>query len=186
MSLCCHRLLSSGVLSVMLLGRPAFAGPPATSAATTAVVADTGKPVFVQNVAPEAVDAVKAVDAFSSALKAARLDQASTWLDPKVLVLESGSSERSRDEYLDHHAIEDAAFLQSAKVLPRYRQAQATGDLAWVGTESLIETQRDGKPLLLLSTETMVLKKTDAGWRIVHIHWSSRRAPSPEPTAAAH
>lgn len=28
--------------------------------------------------------------------------------------------------------------------------------------------------MTLLSTETMVLKNTAAGWQIVHIHWSSR------------
>ena len=51
------------------------------------------------------------------------------------------------------------------------------GDVAWVATESLLEAKEDGKDLLLLSTETMLLRKTDAGWTIVHIHWSSRKAP---------
>lgn len=48
------------------------------------------------------------------------------------------------------------------------------GATAWVGTESEVHTSKDGKALTLLSTETMVLKQTAAGWRIVHIHWSSR------------
>jgi ketosteroid isomerase-like protein len=134
-------------------------------------------PAFVQDIAPGAADAVKVVDAFSAAIKAVKLDEAGKLLDPEVLILESGSSERSRDEYLGEHAIADAAFMQTATQQPRYRQARAEGDVAWVGTESLLETTRDGKPLHLLSTETMVLKRTEQGWRIVHIHWSSRPAP---------
>ena len=56
----------------------------------------------------------------------------------------------------------------------KQRTAQATGDLAWVGSESELHATKDGKPLTVLSTETMVLKRGKAGWRIVHIHWSSR------------
>ena len=31
-----------------------------------------------------------------------------------------------------------------------------------------------GKPLRLVSTETMILDKSSGDWQIVHIHWSSR------------
>lgn len=153
---------------------PAHAATPAT---ITSVGSGAGKPVFVQNIAPGASDAVKVVDAFSGAIKAAKLADAALLLDPKVLILESGGSERSRDEYLGEHAIADAAFLQTAEQQLRYRQAQVVGEIAWVGTESTIETRKDGKSLLLLSTETMVLRKSALGWKIVHIHWSSRSAP---------
>ena len=30
--------------------------------------------------------------------------------------------------------------------------------------------------MMIDSTETMVLRKAADGWKIVHIHWSSRRA----------
>ena len=54
------------------------------------------------------------------------------------------------------------------------RRAEAEGDMAWVATESELQGLEDGKPVKLLSTESMVLRKTGQGWRIVHIHWSSR------------
>ena len=54
------------------------------------------------------------------------------------------------------------------------RIARSAGDLAWIGSESELHASKDGKPVTLLSTETMVLRKTGADWRIVHIHWSSR------------
>ena len=133
-----------------------------------------GMPVYVQNIAPAAVEAVKVVDAFSAAVKAVKLDVAQKLLDPQVLILESGGSERSRDEYMGDHAIADAAFLQNAEQQLRYRQAQAEGNFAWVATESTLNKMENGKKSVLLSTETMLLKKTAQGWRIVHIHWSSR------------
>ncbi len=148
------------------------------SAHEPAAVSPQGMPASVQNIESDAADAVKVVDAFSAAIKAARLDEAGELLDPQVLILESGSSERSRDEYLKEHAIADAAFMQTAQQQLRYRQARRLGDIAWVGTESLLKATHDGKPLLLLSTETMVLRHGDQGWKIVHIHWSSRKAPA--------
>jgi hypothetical protein len=137
----------------------------------------TGKPAIVLDIAPAAVDAVKVVDAFSAAIKAVKISEAGDLMDAKALILESGGSERSRDEYLQSHAIADAAFMQNAKQELRYRQAQADGNVAWVGTESILQTSRDGKPMMVLSTETMVLSKGPQGWKIVHIHWSSRAAP---------
>ena len=139
--------------------------------------AQAGMPAFVQDVSPEAVPAVKVVDAFSAAIKAARIDSAKQLLDPNVLVLESGGSERSRDQYLEEHAVADAAYMQGTTQELRYRKARVAGDLAWVGTESILTSKKSGKPSLNMSTETMILHKTADGWKIVHIHWSSRAVP---------
>lgn len=127
------------------------------------------------SVAPEATDAVAALERFSTALSAGNLEAAGAELDPSVLILESGGAERSRDEYLGGHAKSDAAFLKTAHLTLKRRTATAAGDLAWVGSESEIHTSKDGKPLAVVSTETAILKKTAAGWKIVHLHWSSRR-----------
>jgi ketosteroid isomerase-like protein len=127
------------------------------------------------SVAPEAADAVAALERFSTALSAGNLEVAGAELDPSVLILESGGAERSRDEYLGGHAKSDATFLKAAHLTLKRRTATAAGDLAWVGSESEIHATKDGKPLAIASTETAVLKKTAAGWKIVHLHWSSRR-----------
>ena len=83
-------------------------------------------------------------------------------------------AERSRAEYMSHHAISDAKFLKGSHHQLKRRIARSAGDLAWIGSESELHASKDGKPVTLLSTETMVLRKTGADWRIVHIHWSSR------------
>ena len=150
---------------------------PATVAGSTRTSANLGMPVFVRNIAPDAVDAVKIVEAFSAAIKAAKMDVAKNLLDPDVLILESGGSERSRDQYMGGHAIADAGFLRKAQQQLRYRQARADGSFAWVATESTLTGMDKGKKFNLLSTETMLLRKTAQGWKIVHIHWSSHPAP---------
>lgn len=122
----------------------------------------------------QAAPAVKVVEAFSTALQAADLGRAGALLAEDVLILESGGAERSKEEYLGGHAGHDAEFLKTAQIQLVHRIARREGGLAWVGTESELHASKDGKPMALLSTETMVLKNTPNGWRIVHIHWSSR------------
>jgi SnoaL-like domain len=74
-----------------------------------------------------------------------------------------------------------AAFLAGARPQFLHRTAHAGGDLARVASESELRLQQDGKPVTLLSTETLVLRRGVYGWRIVHIHWSSRKKEfSPE------
>jgi len=127
----------------------------------------------------EAIDAAAApviavIEQFSSALQAADFERVGDLLAEDALILESGGAERSRAEYLGGHAIHDAMFLKGAHSEVKNRTARIEGSIAWIGSESELHSTKDGKTMTLLSTETMVLKKTDAGWRIVHIHWSSR------------
>lgn len=117
-----------------------------------------------------AAEAARAVDAFDAALKAGRLHELEQWLDPDVQVFESGHVEAGRDAYFAEHAAADAKFLASAQVTREARTADASGDLAWVSTRSTVA--RDGKRHA--SIETMVLRRGKDGWKIVHIHWSSR------------
>ena len=168
-----HRLQNCGLVlaSCLALSLAVSAHEPSKQAA-----ASLGKPVAVQDISPGAADAVKVVEAFSAAIKAVKLKEAGDMLDPKVLILESGSSERSRDQYLEEHAIADAAFMQNAQMQLRYRQARVDGDLAWVASEGVLNASKGGKPMAILSTETMLLRKGPQGWKIVHIHWSSRAA----------
>lgn len=118
--------------------------------------------------------AVAVVEQFGAALAKGDLPAAEALLDPQVLILESGGAEQSRAEYMGHHAGADAKFLRNAEVHPGKRRVRVEGDLAWVGSESELHAHENGKPITLLSTETMVLRRHDGAWRIVHIHWSSR------------
>ncbi len=117
-------------------------------------------------------DPASKVAAFSTALAAGDTAAAAQLLDPAVLIFESGGAERSREEYMSHHLAADAAFLKTVHTRLLSRTGDAVGDLAWVASETRL-TGSASKAINLRSTETMILRKRAAGWRIVHIHWSS-------------
>jgi limonene-1,2-epoxide hydrolase len=125
---------------------------------------------------PAAAGALAVVEAFTAALGGAELDKVAAELDPNVLILENGGAERSRAEYLGSHARHDAEFLKGAQVTLKRRRADVAGNLAWVASESEIRAMRGDEMMTISSVESMVLRNTTQGWKIVHIHWSSRHA----------
>ncbi len=129
----------------------------------------------VLTVAPAAKDAVAAVERFSDALVNGDMTKLAAELDANVLILESGGAERTAAEYLSEHAKSDAAFMKAAHVSLQRRTAVAESNLAYVASESEIHTMKGEQLLSIASTETMVLKRVGATWKIVHIHWSSRK-----------
>lgn len=147
------RFLATAILSIL---------PQAALAGTAAV-----------DVPEETRAAVATIDGFLAALSSGDLDLAATALDPDVIILESGGAEHSAAEYFAHHAKADADFLKSARRSLKRRTARAAASLVWVATESELEAWQDEKPLVVASTETMVLRSAGDGWKIVHIHWSS-------------
>jgi len=48
--------------------------------------------------------------------------------------------------------------------------------MAVVSTRSRLSGSFRDRELDLFSTETLVLKKADQGWKVRHIHWSSTPA----------
>lgn len=119
---------------------------------------------------------VAAAQALHAALSSGDAAKVEALLDPEVLILESGGAERSRTEYASHHMQADMAFLKDAGYELLRQTGDTVGDLAWVASESRIATKTDGKATDVLSTETLVLKKSADAWKIVHVHWSSRPA----------
>jgi len=95
-----------------------------------------------------------------------------------VLVLESGGAERSKAAYAAHHLAADAAFQKAANESLVRRVGASSGDIAWVATEGRVKGQVGERIIDRMTTETMLLQRTPAGWRIVHVHWSSRAAPT--------
>jgi ketosteroid isomerase-like protein len=118
--------------------------------------------------------AAATVDRFFAALSEGDLKRAGAELDPDVIILESGGGEYSAAEYLGGHAKHDAEFLKGAEHKLGRRTAKVSGELAWIASESELHVQQDGKPVTTASAETMVLRSIRTGWKIVHIHWSSR------------
>ena len=120
--------------------------------------------------------ATDTVAAFHAALAAGDKAGATGLMAPDALIYESGHVEVSFAEYAGHHLGEDMAFARtsSRKVI---RQAERTeGKLAIVTQQTETTGTSNGKPVHVFSTETSVLEEQGGKWRIVHFHWSSRKA----------
>jgi ketosteroid isomerase-like protein len=95
-------------------------------------------------------------------------------LSPDVLIFEAGGVESSRDEYESHHMESDMAFMASIDGEVLSRKIIESGNTAVVMTRSRLSGNFKDKEIDLSSTETLVMENTDGGWKIRHIHWSSR------------
>lgn len=121
-------------------------------------------------------DPVAAAKALHEAMSAGDSARVQSLLDPKVIILEGGNVERSLKEYASHHLPADLKFLKGLTYRLERQTGDSSGDLAWVASEAVLTGTSEGKPVDLISTETLVLKKFSGNWRVTHIHWSSRTA----------
>jgi len=122
------------------------------------------------------VEAERALEAFHAALAAGDRDGALARLSTAVVIFEAGGAELSRDEYAAHHLAGDMEFLAATMTERADRRAEASGDTVWILTRTRTTGTFRGKPVALLGTETAILARDGSGWRIVHLHWSSRAA----------
>lgn len=123
----------------------------------------------------QAPDPVTVVTRFHGALAAGDSTGALAMLLPGVVIYEAGGVEASRDEYRQHHLPADMAFSVAVTRAVTRVHADSAGDVAWVLTESHSKGTFRERAVDARGVETMVLRRTTEGWRIAHIHWSSRR-----------
>ncbi len=153
---------------------PAAAGRGAATAVAPAVEgAPAASLPHAQEESPEQI-----VDAFHAAIARGDGDAALALLDPQVVIFESGGAEMSRQEYASHHLGGDMRFSQAVERKLVARDSGGSGDVAWVLSRSETHGTFGEREIHARGTETMILRRTDAGWRIVHIHWSSGRMPN--------
>jgi ketosteroid isomerase-like protein len=124
-----------------------------------------------------APDAGEVVDAFHAALAAGKADEAAALLAEDVVVYEEGHVEGSKAEYLRSHLPQDISFLRSVVETTTASRTVLRGETAWVIREGATKGTFQGREVDRVTTETIILHLEAAGWRIVHIHWSSHKAP---------
>lgn len=117
------------------------------------------------------------VAAFHEALASGDRDKALELLDPAVTIFESGGAELSRDEYASHHLGGDMEFSAATTHTIVQQNAGEAGDVGWVLTRSETRGIFRDREIDALGVETVLLRRDEHGWRIVHIHWSSRPRP---------
>jgi len=123
---------------------------------------------------PGSTAIVAVVDAFHAALAAGDSTGALALLAPDAIVLESGDLE-TRAEYAAHHLAADIAFTKAVPSTRVTTQVHQAGDAAWVASVTTSKGSYRDRAIASQGAELMVLSRTEAGWRIRAIHWSSRR-----------
>ena len=118
--------------------------------------------------------AAATVDAFHAALRRGDTRAAAALLSDDALIFESGGVERTKAEYAAHHLPADAEFSRAISSAVSRRTGASEGPVAWVSTEGRTTGTYKDRPVDMLTTETMILRRTAGQWRIVHIHWSSQ------------
>ncbi len=121
----------------------------------------------------DAATPVGTVMAFHAALASGDTDAALTHLAEDVMIFESGGVESSRAEYASHHLKADAAFSAAVPRSLVSRSQGEDGDAAWVMSVEIVAGTYRSRAVNSRSVETMLLRRVDGQWRIVHIHWSS-------------
>lgn len=117
---------------------------------------------------------LQVVTDFHAALKAQEKDKALELLLPDALIYESGGAE-TVEQYGSHHLLGDMAFSAATEREILEQTKQIVDDIAWVMTRSRTTGTYKDKEIDSIGVETVVLHHVKEGWRIAHIHWSSRR-----------
>lgn len=152
------------ILAVLTLSAPmAHAQPAAPSVVASAFAAN---------------DATRAVDGFHQAISRGDLSAAAALIAEDAVIYEHGGVERTKGEYVSHHLPADAAYSKGLTDTVTARASRLSGDLAYVITDGRSTGSYEGKPVDSRTTETMILRRGEDGWRVVHIHWSSGKAPA--------
>ena len=125
---------------------------------------------------PSARGPAATVDAFHAALRSGNGRAAAALLADDALIYESGGAERSKPEYEASHLAADIEFSRAVTETLSLRSGAATPSLAWIASEGRLTGSFHGKAVDRATTETMILRRTPSGWKIVHIHWSSAPA----------
>ncbi|HUG41657.1 MAG TPA: nuclear transport factor 2 family protein, partial [Longimicrobiales bacterium] len=94
-------------------------------------------------------------------------------LHPEVVVFEGGHAE-TLAEYRRGHLRSDIAFASATQRELTAEAVHVRGDQALYTSESHTTGRWRERDIDSHGTETVVLVRTPDGWRIRHIHWSSR------------
>lgn len=134
-----------------------------TSGLAEAQVADEGERADVRSV----------VAGYARALASGDSLAALALLHPAVVIYEGGHAE-TRDEYRSGHLRSDIAFASAVKRTVTVDDVLLIGDAALYTSEYTVAGRFRDRDIDSHGTESMVLLRTPDGWRIRHIHWSSR------------
>lgn len=166
-----HSHFSSREISSHPTAFAVFALPFAIAVASLATPAGVWGQEGADPTDEEAVRAV--VQGFKAALAAGDSVAAIGYLHPDLVVYEGGDSE-SLTEYRAGHLAADMEFAAAVETTALEQGVIVRPGMALWVSESESKGEFRGRAIDSQGTETIVLLPTGAGWKILHVHWSSR------------
>jgi|AntRauTorcE11897_2_1112592.scaffolds.fasta_scaffold07706_4 ketosteroid isomerase-like protein len=118
-------------------------------------------------------EVVQVLEDFRMAIINNDQEKASELLAEDARILESGGIE-TKEEYLSHHFHSDGKFLSAMEREVKSQKVKSNENTAWVSTVSHMSGSYNDREISVNSAELAVLVKTDEGWKISSVHWSSR------------
>ncbi len=115
------------------------------------------------------------VTAFHHAIASGDTAQSLDYLHADVIIFESGRAEMSRDEFASGHLGADMSFAAETTREVTYSQTIMEGDVAVVMNRIATSGTMGDREINSVGVETVALRRVGGEWKIVHIHWSSRR-----------
>ena len=124
--------------------------------------------------AADSAAVMKAVGRFHKILSTGDTTGLNALLAPDLTVLEGGGVE-NRQEYLSHHLSEDIEFTKAVSEKKPSISYTCDSNVAWLVSTSTATGTFNGRPIDSVGAELMILSRTNKGWKIRAIHWSSAR-----------
>ncbi len=115
------------------------------------------------------------VTAFHHAIASGDTARSLDYLHADVIIFESGRAEMSRDEFASGHLGADMSFAAETTREVTYSQTIMEGDVAVVMNRTATSGTMGDREINSVGVETVALRRVGGEWKIVHIHWSSRR-----------
>lgn len=139
----------------------------------TLAVTALASPLAAQATDAGETDVRAVVEGFHAALESGDSAGALAYLHPDVVIYEGGHAE-TLTEYRSGHLASDIAFASATDRQLTDSSLAVWGDQALYTSTSRTTGRYRDREIDSRGTETIVLVRTDDGWRIRHIHWSSR------------
>jgi ketosteroid isomerase-like protein len=127
------------------------------------------------------------VEAFHRALAGTDQKAVLAFLSEDADVFEQGFVDASRDDYARNSLTAEMAFAARTRREVQSQQSQSSGDLAFVETLSRVRGAFAKDKVDFSGAETVILRKDDGAWKIIHVHRSAhetRMAPKAADTPA--
>lgn len=163
------------VRALLLASSLVFATVASGSAFAQSTALKTTTPTMAATQSPDATAAEGVVNTFMADLASGQLDAARQLMTTDAIVMANGIVLGDRDGYFNGPAKGDIEALRNTQRELLHRSVKTGGDMGWVVSEKRVRhAGTDQGPREIVVTETMLLAKTAGGWKISHIHWSTR------------